>query len=54
MKNDVSEPSVQSNVIQKINVTYFEDTSNFIAKTRKIKSKDLNLLIEKVLYSDRV
>ena len=53
-KMDVSLPSHSHNLIQKVNVHYFEDTSIFFAKTRKIKSKNMDHYLEKVLYSDRV
>jgi len=54
MKMDVSEPNNQNNLLAKVNLRFFEDTSFFLSKTNKIKSKNLDSLIDKVLYSERI
>ena len=54
LKQDVLEPSDQQNLITKVNMKYFEDTSNFLAKTKHIKPMNLGGMVEKILYSDRV
>lgn len=38
MKMDVALPSDQSNLIQKVNIRFFEDSAIFLAKSNKIKS----------------
>lgn len=51
---DVYLPNEQNNLIQKVNSRCFEDTTNFLAKANKVKSKNLDDLIDTVLFSNRV
>lgn len=54
MKMDVALPNDSNNLIAKLNIHFFEDSSNFLSKTNKIKEINLEKLIDKVMFSDRV
>eukprot|EP00347_Sterkiella_histriomuscorum_P008623 403344386 len=54
MKMDVPLPYDQSNLINKLNIKFFEDSALFMAKCNKIKNVNLDKLIEKVIFSDRI
>lgn len=54
MKMDVALPYDQKNLLNKLNVKYFEDSALFMAKCNKIKHVNLDKLIEKVIFSDKI
>lgn len=54
MKMDVYMPTVQTSLIQKVSPNFFQDATNFLAKSNKVKSKNLDSIIAKVIFSDKV
>ncbi|CDW88677.1 male sterility protein [Stylonychia lemnae] len=54
MKMDVALPHEQQNLLQKVNTRYFEDAAQFYSKTNKVKGVNLDKLIDKVMFCDRV
>ncbi len=51
---DVYMPTQQTSLIQKVSPNFFMDATNFLAKSNKVKNQNLDKIIAKVLFSDKV